>query len=1058
MKKKTKNTIICIVAAILTVILVLNFVGCTNKEGIDKAIQDATNDNSSSTDINNPQSGNDDNPAGDENNYDSGKETAVATVKASLKLASNQPYVGASNLVALPITVDKVKYYNVGDKDISIDNDIGIKSYKTHDLDVEFDTSIDQFGVMDTIFVDGAIELEQNYAVASDENSDLVLSEIYADYYEVEVDYTDNGKVSAIYYYDTYYSFVYNAKNQLATVFKNADEYKTFEYNAEGNIIKETIQLGESKIEYAYSYLSGTLYSKDGVNVNELSTTTVSDIVAGKYKDYQFEYAYTFEGNKYLTKKTIDGVTTTYSYIGDRVVEIDKNGKKISYILDNGLDYVGLKYGTDKYYFAVDPFGNVMGLMDCEGNYVVRYEYDIWGNLISVTGDLADTLGKDNEILKLSGIYDFTNNVFFFADTLYLPEFGKIVKKDGTILSAKNMYEWEQDGYFDKSAVTAFSKIHDKVVDVAVDNLKEQGLDVTSHLYAVDINGISKRLVDIYTLDFSITPFSAMNLLNGNQIYEVIYHAPESKVFEDRATKKLSDIINNFSVSYFADYEPDKGTMSFHGQFVYLGYLIDYKCVGNGIVEYQVLKNKKEAYDTSINIFDYDSNKYVCYVNNTFDLNFLDGVTIIPGISRETFDAIDGYLSAYMQTQAGYVCDQMLIYDDPAYYDAANMNVRPDYWAQMNLGSTTSYLEIQADGTVKAQTMPVWETDGFRTKLLIGAGVILVTAVLAVISVVVPGGCVIASICIGAAKGALVGALSGFAFGAVTSFAGTILPSLIQGETIDWNNVLNKTLDGAIDGFMTGAITGAIMGGVQGALKPTYCFEAGTPVATAAGSVAIENVAVGDQIWSYDYVTGTKSLKTVTGTSVRQTNELLQLTIGDETIVTTPEHPFYAVNSSRFSGYTAAGLLSQGDCILTADGSSIVVENIASINVDKPIAVYNLTVAVNHSYYVSIDNILVHNGGCQGNLYREAGKGHTGRFEPKDLTEKLVLDEVKADPLSGTPIKSITMGDKRWPASDGWIKMQKIVDTSEGKINVHYVMNTKLGLIDDFKFKSSFWR
>jgi filamentous hemagglutinin len=45
------------------------------------------------------------------------------------------------------------------------------------------------------------------------------------------------------------------------------------------------------------------------------------------------------------------------------------------------------------------------------------------------------------------------------------------------------------------------------------------------------------------------------------------------------------------------------------------------------------------------------------------------------------------------------------------------------------------------------------------------------------------------------------------------------------------------------------------------------------------------------------------------------------------------------------------------------------------------------------------------------------------------------------------------MTDSRWPASEGWVKMQMTFGSGEDMINVHYVRNTVTGAIDDFKIK-----
>ena len=76
------------------------------------------------------------------------------------------------------------------------------------------------------------------------------------------------------------------------------------------------------------------------------------------------------------------------------------------------------------------------------------------------------------------------------------------------------------------------------------------------------------------------------------------------------------------------------------------------------------------------------------------------------------------------------------------------------------------------------------------------------------------------------------------------------------------------------------------------------------------------------------------------------------------------------------------------------------------------------------------------------------------RTEPANLREKLAMEQVKSNPSAGTPLTKITLNDPHWPASEGWVKMQQIVPTSQENINIHYVYNQTLKIFDDFKFKS----
>ncbi len=88
---------------------------------------------------------------------------------------------------------------------------------------------------------------------------------------------------------------------------------------------------------------------------------------------------------------------------------------------------------------------------------------------------------------------------------------------------------------------------------------------------------------------------------------------------------------------------------------------------------------------------------------------------------------------------------------------------------------------------------------------------------------------------------------------------------------------------------------------------------------------------------------------------------------------------------------------------------------------------------------------------------RPLGRGSTanlakGTTLPRTLLEELAVQQVMSHPEAGTKLP-VPMTDKRWPGDEGWVKMQQIVPTSAGDVNVHYVRNVNTGDIDDFKIK-----
>ena len=89
-----------------------------------------------------------------------------------------------------------------------------------------------------------------------------------------------------------------------------------------------------------------------------------------------------------------------------------------------------------------------------------------------------------------------------------------------------------------------------------------------------------------------------------------------------------------------------------------------------------------------------------------------------------------------------------------------------------------------------------------------------------------------------------------------------------------------------------------------------------------------------------------------------------------------------------------------------------------------------------------------------GNPVAVEGRGNTGRTVPNTLNEQMAMNQVQSNPLEGATKVPLEMTDPRWPASEGWVKMQSVVQNADGtKTTIHYVYNEITGAFDDFKFK-----
>ena len=136
-----------------------------------------------------------------------------------------------------------------------------------------------------------------------------------------------------------------------------------------------------------------------------------------------------------------------------------------------------------------------------------------------------------------------------------------------------------------------------------------------------------------------------------------------------------------------------------------------------------------------------------------------------------------------------------------------------------------------------------------------------------------------------------------------------------------------------------------------------YCFVAGTKVLTENGYVSIENIKVGDMVYSYNFNNNELELKKVINLINSEAKETYKMDIGDQTIEMSKRHELYIIDK----GWTRAYDVKVGDKMISSDDKVVTIKKIDLVTYDTPIKTYNLTVEGNNNYFVTYSKVLVHN-------------------------------------------------------------------------------------------------
>lgn len=167
------------------------------------------------------------------------------------------------------------------------------------------------------------------------------------------------------------------------------------------------------------------------------------------------------------------------------------------------------------------------------------------------------------------------------------------------------------------------------------------------------------------------------------------------------------------------------------------------------------------------------------------------------------------------------------------------------------------------------------------------------------------------------------------------------------------------------------------------------CFVKGTKITMSDKSLKnIEDVIIGDMVYSYDEINNEKVINKVTQKFSPTRNDLIEILLENgEKLTSTQEHPYYVFDkgwssykpeiTKEYHNLTVSNL-EIGDYLVDFDDNNIEIVDIKVIDTDS-VKTYNFTVECNNNYYAN--NILVHN-----------------KTEPQTQVNYCIA---QADPLSG---------------------------------------------------------
>ena len=174
------------------------------------------------------------------------------------------------------------------------------------------------------------------------------------------------------------------------------------------------------------------------------------------------EIKYTYNSQGIRIKKQTPTETTDFTLEGNNIISMKKvvSGEtfRLDFVYDNNNQVVGLNTIEGQYFYIKDITGNILGLIDSNGSFVVKYKYDAWGKLL-LKETINSCIAAIHNPFVYKGYYlDLETNFYYLNARYYAPEWKRFLSPDNyeylepTNINGLSMYTYCQNNpvmYYD---------------------------------------------------------------------------------------------------------------------------------------------------------------------------------------------------------------------------------------------------------------------------------------------------------------------------------------------------------------------------------------------------------------------------------------------------------------------------------------------------------------------------------------------------------------------------------------------------------------------------------
>ena len=294
--------------------------------------------------------------------------------------------------------------------------------------------------------------------------------------------YDDNGNIASATLNGKWTGYTYDALGQLVQVNDHSDTRSgsngttwKYTYDLGGNILKKerfayadtttpletvTYTYGDANWRDKLTAVNGSTIRYDAIG-NPLNDGTWTytwqngrQLQKMQKAGVTAEFVYNADGLR--VQKMVNGVATKYTLHGKNIVHMTSGADELHFFYDAQNRPAVVVYNGTAYAYVKSLQGDILAILDENGNTVVSYGYDAWGAPLWCIGELAETLGKVQPFRYRGYALDEETELYYNQSRFYNPSIARFITADTTgVLTAslKSLTEKNLFAYCDNNPV-----------------------------------------------------------------------------------------------------------------------------------------------------------------------------------------------------------------------------------------------------------------------------------------------------------------------------------------------------------------------------------------------------------------------------------------------------------------------------------------------------------------------------------------------------------------------------------------------------------------------------